>query len=416
MFDYGVNDDYLKVILEANKEVAITVKTPTGTSKEYRLTNTIMQGDTWAPAQASAQVDSFGKEMIIQEPNFMFKYKGEVSIPLLGQVDDLLGVSEVGFKAEQLNGFVNVKTADKELQFGIDKCNYMIVSKAKTNSFLKPALFVDSWKLIHNKNKTMEETFMGKIPMEEKNSLLYLGYMLSQNKSNMPNINHKKNKSKGTQKQIPKLIEPLGIYRFESAIIYIESLLRSSILYGAETMNNVKELEWRELEKIEEAVLSKVFKTTRSCSRHLLYLEAGMVPARFLVRRQMLAFLQYILQQPTDSLLHRVYQAQEESPSSGDWVSETAKILQDMKIDISNEEIKAMRVPQFKILIKKKTEVAAFEYLCGKKLKGKKGRELPHDRVQMSDYLLPDSCASLEEKFYIFKLRTEMNLARNNSA
>ena len=39
----------------------------------------------------------------------------------------------------------------------------------------------------------------------------------------------------------------------------------------------------------------------------------------------------------------------------------------------------------------------------------KKGRELPYDKVQMSDYLLPDSCASLEEKFNIFKLRTEMN-------
>ena len=27
----------------------------------------------------------------------------------------------------------------------------------------------------------------------------------------------------------------------------------------------------------------------------------------------------------------------------------------------------------------------------------------------MADYLLPDSCASLEEKLYIFGIRTEMN-------
>ena len=49
LFDYGVNDDYLNLIHKANKEVVISVKTPTGNSKEYELTNTIMQGDTWAP-------------------------------------------------------------------------------------------------------------------------------------------------------------------------------------------------------------------------------------------------------------------------------------------------------------------------------------------------------------------------------
>ena len=112
----------------------------------------------------------------------------------------------------------------------------------------------------------------------------------------------------------------------KATLIYIESLMRSSISYGAATMNNVKKkIEWRELEKIEDAVLSKVFKTTRSCSCHLLYLEAGMIPARFPVMRQMLALLQYILHQPTESLLERVYQAQLQAPTSGDWASETEK-------------------------------------------------------------------------------------------
>ena len=93
-------------------------------------------------------------------------------IPLLGQVDDLLGVSVVGYKAEQLNGFVNVKTADKDLQFGSDKCNDMIVSKVKTEPLLIPELFVDSWKLDHIENGDIKEEFMGKVRMEEKESLM----------------------------------------------------------------------------------------------------------------------------------------------------------------------------------------------------------------------------------------------------
>ena len=76
-----------------------------------------MQGNTWAPAMASARVDSFDKEMIDNKPSYMFRFIGEVPFPLLVQVDDLLCVAEAGFKSEQLNDFVNVKTADKDLQF-----------------------------------------------------------------------------------------------------------------------------------------------------------------------------------------------------------------------------------------------------------------------------------------------------------
>ena len=43
----------------------------------------------------------------------MYLYKRKVTVPLLGQGDDLLGVSELGFKSEQFYGFVNVKTGDK---------------------------------------------------------------------------------------------------------------------------------------------------------------------------------------------------------------------------------------------------------------------------------------------------------------
>ena len=126
IFDYGVNDDHLNLIHEANETVVINVRTSYGKSEEFTLTNKIMQGDTWASSLASAQVGKFGKEMLEEEPSFTYKYMGEVPVPLLGMVDDLIGVSEAGFKTNQLNAFVNVKTADKDLQFGVEKCKAMM--------------------------------------------------------------------------------------------------------------------------------------------------------------------------------------------------------------------------------------------------------------------------------------------------
>ena len=62
-----------------------------------------MQGDTWTLAIASAQVDGFGTDMVNDMPSFMYKFMGKVPVPLLGQVDDLIGIAEAGYKSDQLN-------------------------------------------------------------------------------------------------------------------------------------------------------------------------------------------------------------------------------------------------------------------------------------------------------------------------
>ena len=151
-------------------------------------------------------MDSFGREMIAEEPNFMYKFMGEVPIPILGQVDDIIGVTEAGFKSNQLNAYINVKTSDKEFQFGPSKCKTMIVSKVKPEQFQKPELKEDSWEVIHAEDGSMNEYFRGKVNIEEENSLIYVGFMLSKNGDNMKNIIHKQNKTIGTKKQILKLI------------------------------------------------------------------------------------------------------------------------------------------------------------------------------------------------------------------
>jgi hypothetical protein len=348
LFNYGVKDEHLKLIHEANREVVINVKTPQGLSKDYTLMNRIMQGDTWASALASAQVDAFGKELIKEEPSFMYKFMGEVPIPLLGQVDDIIGVTEAGFKSDQLNAYVNVKAADKELQFGQEKCHTMVLFKVLPQEFQKPKLTVDTWDLSHTIKGEMKETYMGKAEIKEESSLIYLGFMLSKKGQNIENITHKGNRSKGVQKQIIKMIEHLGPYTFECALIYIQSLIRNSILYAAEAMYNIKETDYRALERIEESVLQQIFSTKKSCSRHLLYLEAGMVPARYQIQRQVLNFLHYILQQPSNSLVYRVFEAMKMNPTRGDWSSFALGLVDKFDLKITITEIKKMKSNQFK--------------------------------------------------------------------
>ena len=97
-------------------------------------------------------------------------------------------------------------------------------------------------------------------------------------------------------------------------------------------MVHIKESEYRVIKQIEESVIQKIMKTTRSCSRHLLYLETGMIPARFQIQRQVLNLLQYILQQPAESLLFKVFKALENHPTRKDWLSGAKEVLQTFEI------------------------------------------------------------------------------------
>ena len=91
------------------------------------------------------------------------------------------------------------------------------------------------------------------------------------------------------------MVSDLGKYTIECGFIYLNSLLRGSILYGAEAMIDIKESDFRKIEQIEEDQMRLLFETTLNCSIHLLYLESGQVPARFQIKRMQLNMCQYIL-------------------------------------------------------------------------------------------------------------------------
>ena len=268
---------------------------------------------------------------------------------------------------------------------------------------------MDTWKLEHGEKEDIHEYYTGKENIKEEDSLTYLGHVISKSGGNMPNIIHKRKKAIGTEKLILRLIKNLGPYKYTGALIYIQSLIRTSILYSAETMYNLTETEMRALEQIEESVLQKVFQTKRSCPRHILYLESGIYPARNQIHRQMLNFLHYILQQPSDSLIYRIFETQKNHPTKGDWVSCVIELVNVYDLQLSIEEIKNTKKSVFKNLVKNQVEKVAFEQLLKRQKGGQKGKKIVYENLEMADYLLPECQATPEEKSQILQIRSEMD-------
>ena len=117
---------------------------------------------------------------------------------MLGLVDDLIGVTDVGFKAQQMNAVLNIRTAEKRLQFGPSKCKSMLVCKKKENVLNSP-LTVDTWEVGHVDNSVtgdsdLVETFKGLVNIGKTENHKYLGFTISSRGDNMVNISVMKNK------------------------------------------------------------------------------------------------------------------------------------------------------------------------------------------------------------------------------
>ena len=80
------------------------------------------------------------------------------------------------------NTFINLKSAEKNLQFGPKKCKTMLVGKNCAN-VVQSDIFVDNWKIEYEDipdtaETKLVETFCGQIPMMKTEEQKYLGFVL----------------------------------------------------------------------------------------------------------------------------------------------------------------------------------------------------------------------------------------------
>ena len=105
----------------------------------------------------------------------------------------------------------------------------------------------------------------------------------------------------------------------------------------------MKEKDLRLIETYEEKVMIEALQTGSKWPRTIIYLDLGIYPARFQIKKNKLNFLHYILNQHEQNLLFRFFQAHMDSPTKGDWVSEVKKWILEYEIATSFEEVKKIK-------------------------------------------------------------------------
>ena len=158
--------------------------------------------------------------------------------------------------------------------------------------------------------------------------------------------------------------------------------------------------------------MRKVLGCPSKTPKHLMYLELGWLPLRFIIKSRRLNFLKYILNQTETSLVKQVFNEQKLNPKRGDWVKDVEKDLKKLKICLTYDEITSMSKSSFKTLVKQKCEECGLEYL--KKHIKSKGKEMVFMHIEMRNYLSSNSTLTIQEKKEAFLIRTRMTEVKTN--
>ena len=75
-------------------------------NRRVDISNIIMQGTVWGSLFCTATFDKLPQKVYTEE-TLLYKYKGEVSVPPLGMVDDVLTVQKCGATSAAINNEVN---------------------------------------------------------------------------------------------------------------------------------------------------------------------------------------------------------------------------------------------------------------------------------------------------------------------
>ena len=100
-----------------------------------------------------------------------------------------------------------------------------------------------------------------------------------------------------------------------------ESMLIITLLNNSESWINLTRKDIESIEKPDVMLLRKVLGSSGNPSTVFLYLELGILPAKFVIMKKRLNFLRYILKEDMGSMIQQVYDALKTESRNGDFVN-----------------------------------------------------------------------------------------------
>ena len=343
-----------------------------------------MQGTVWGSLMCTSTMDKLGKTAY-ENPDILYKYNG-VPIPPLGMVDDVESVSGVENTAK-INKLINTFIEHKKLKLSESKCSRIHIG---------------------NNHEDCPELKVHESSMKESDNEKYLGDVISKDGKNQATIDNRKAKAIGAIAEIMSIIEeiPFGKHKFEVAMKLRESMFLNRILCNSEAWHAVTAANIVALEKLDQEFLRSILKAHSKTTKEMLYLETGAIPIRWILPQRRINYLKHIVSRKKEELILKVFEAQKENKTKGDFVT---LVEHDLRMfGLTHEEVAAesMTKKALKKELKQKAQRLAFADLMQQLQKGSKGKDTKYNNLEIQEYLISAKLND-EDKHVMTALRTK---------
>ena len=280
-----------------------------------------MQGSVFGPIKCSVQIDTLGRDNLIQNSG-LYQYKNKINVMALSMVDDVCSVNECNSASVEANAFINMKMEQKKLRLSKDKCIQIHIGKKKDDSCTTTLK-------VHNDE------------MKKKNCGSYLGDILSSDGTIDATVEDRRQKGIGLVTKISGMVSnvSLGIHFFRIALSLREAMMINEIVTNSEVWYSVKEKHLETLENLDEMLLRKFFNAHSKTAKESFFLECGIIPIRFIIAKRKLMYLRCIHKRSKTDLVKKVFKIQKTTKSACDWAMSIDDDLIKYGMDLDEEHI-----------------------------------------------------------------------------
>ena len=163
-------------------------------------------------------------------------------------------------------------------------------------------------------------------------------------------------------------------------------MLVNGMLFNSEAWHGLTTAHIAKLESVDEALLRGLLKAHSKTPKEFLHLETGTVPLRWIITQRRINYMKHIESRDENELIKKIFSAQKEKPSQGDFVKLIEKDLKNLSI--TYEDIITNKIT--KQMLKTLATNAAFQELKEKLDSHKKVKHLEYKTLEIQPYLLSD--------------------------
>ena len=142
-----------------------------------------------------------------------------------------------------------------------------------------------------------------------------------------------------------------------------QALFINGVMFNSEVWHGVKMADIELLSVLDNQILRYICGAHAKTPTEFLFLETGSLPLSYNIASRRMIYLQNILKRNQNELVRRVYIAQRNNPTEGDYCSLVEEDFKHVNISLTENAIIAMNEDQYKYYIKKHVKLTAFNYL-----------------------------------------------------